>query len=136
GFIGLAAYGSFDVLIVLEAGNRAVQRGITRPAREALFTVLDREDTYKAKAFIDTFVYRGGDVLGAQVEGGLARLGLALGSLVGVVVPIALAWTVLGLWLGRAHARRAVPVATDPLPPSAAPVRRVRGTAAPSQDFP
>lgn len=105
GFIGLAIYGSFVVLILLEAANRAVQRGITRPAREALFTVVGREDKYKAKAFVDTFIYRAGDVVGAQTEGALGRLGLALGGLVSVVVPLALVWAALGLWLGRAQAR-------------------------------
>ena len=103
GFIGLAIFGSFAALILLEALNKAVQRGMTRPAREALFTVISREDKYKAKAFIDTFIYRSGDVVGAQVEGVLGRLGLALGGLVSVVVPLALAWAVLGIWLGRAH---------------------------------
>ncbi|MCD9033524.1 MFS transporter [Luteimonas sp. Y-2-2-4F] len=106
GFVGLAVYGSFVVLILLEATNRAVQRGITRPAREALFTVVGREDKYKAKAFVDTFVYRTGDVVGAQTEGALGRLGLAMGGLVGVVVPLALVWAALALWLGRAQARR------------------------------
>lgn len=107
GFIGLAVFGSFAALILLEALNKAVQRGLTRPAREALFTVISREDKYKAKAFIDTFVYRSGDVLGAQVEGALGRIGLALGGLVGVVVPLALAWAMLGIWLGRAQQKRA-----------------------------
>ncbi|MEL1265653.1 NTP/NDP exchange transporter [Pseudoxanthomonas putridarboris] len=102
GFIGLAIYGSFVVLVLLEAANRAVQRGITRPAREALFTVVSREEKYKAKAFVDTFIYRAGDVVGAQTEGALGRLGLAMGGLVSVVVPLALAWAALGLWLGRA----------------------------------
>ncbi len=106
GFLGLAIYGSFAVLILLEATNRAIQRGLTRPAREALFTVVGREDKYKAKAFIDTFVYRVGDVIGAQTEGLLGRLGLALGGLVSVVVPLALVWAALGLWLGRAQQRR------------------------------
>ena len=106
GFIGLAIHGSFAVLILLEAMNRAVQRGLTRPAREALFTVIGREDKYKAKAFIDTFVYRAGDVVGAQVEGVLGRIGLALGGLVTVVVPLALFWAMLGIWLGRAQQRR------------------------------
>lgn len=105
GFIGLAIYGSFVVLVLLEATNRAVQRGITRPAREALFTVASREDKYKAKAFIDTFVYRAGDVVGAQTEGALGRLGLAMGGLVSVVVPLALVWAALALWLGRAQNR-------------------------------
>ena len=107
GFIGLAIYGSFVVLILLEATNRAVQRGITRPAREALFTVASREDKYKAKAFIDTFIYRAGDVVGAQTEGLLGRLGLAMGGLVSVVLPLALVWAALALWLGRAQAREA-----------------------------
>lgn len=106
GFLGLAIYGSFVVLILLEATNRAIQRGLTRPAREALFTVVGREDKYKAKAFIDTFVYRVGDVVGAQTEGLLGRLGLALGGLVSVVVPLALVWAALGLWLGHAQQRR------------------------------
>ncbi|MES2859033.1 MAG: MFS transporter [Pseudomonadota bacterium] len=108
GFIGLAMYGSFAVLILLEATSKAVQRGLARPAREALFTVISREDKYKAKAFIDTFVYRAGDVLGAQVEGALGRIGLALGGLVGVVIPLALAWAMLGIWLGRAQHKRAM----------------------------
>ncbi|PZQ10842.1 MAG: MFS transporter [Rhodanobacter denitrificans] len=113
GFIGLAVYGSFVVLIGLEAVNRAVQRGIARPAREALFTVVSREEKYKAKAFIDTFVYRAGDVVGAQVEGVLGRLGLAVGGLAGVVVPMALLWAALGIWLGRAQWRRASGSAAD-----------------------
>ena len=114
GFIGLAIYGSFAVLILLEAANRAFQRGLTRPAREALFTVASREDKYKAKAFIDTFVYRAGDVVGAQTEGLLGRLGLALGGLASVVLPLAVVWAVLGLWLGREQNRRAN---APPLPP-------------------
>lgn len=118
GFVGLAIYGSFAVLILLEAMNRAVQRGLTRPAREALFTVIGREDKYKAKAFIDTFVYRAGDVVGAQVEGVLGRIGLALGGLVTVVVPLALFWAMLGIWLGRVQQRRAGGV-TDGTPGSA-----------------
>ena len=36
------------------AGNFAV----ARPTREVLFTVIAREDKYKAKSFIDTVVYR------------------------------------------------------------------------------
>ena len=113
GFIGLAIFGSFAALILLEAVNRAVQRGMTRPAREALFTVIGREDKYKAKAFIDTFIYRSGDVVGAQIEGVLGRLGMALGGLVGVVVPLALAWAALGIWLGRAQHRRAAEKETE-----------------------
>lgn len=101
GFIGLAMVGSLAALIALEASFRAVQRAIMRPARETLYTVASREDKYKAKAFIDTFVYRGGDVVGAQVEGLLGRLGMGLAAVASVAVPLALMWAVLGLWLGR-----------------------------------
>ena len=107
GFMGLALMTSFVVLVLFEATFRAVQRAIMRPARETLFTVVSREDKYKSKAFIDTFVYRGGDVVGAQTEGLLGGLGLGLMGLAMTVVPLAAVWTGLGVWLGRAQERMA-----------------------------
>ncbi|MDH5222392.1 MAG: MFS transporter [Betaproteobacteria bacterium] len=107
GFLGLAIAGSLAALVALEATFRAVQRGIMRPSRETLFTVVPRAERYKAKAFIDTFVYRAGDVVGAQTEGLLGRLGMGLAALASVAVPLAAAWLALGLWLGRAQSRRA-----------------------------
>jgi len=107
GFVGLAILGSLAALIGFEAAFRAVQRGVMRPARETLFTVVPRADRYKAKAFIDTFVYRTGDLVGAQTEGLLGRLGMGLGALASVALPLAAAWMVLGLWLGRAQRARA-----------------------------
>ena len=106
GFVGLAIAGSLAALVAFEATFRAVQRGIMRPARETLFTIVPPADRYKAKAFIDTFVYRAGDVVGAQTEGLLARLGMGLAALAAFAVPLAMAWMVLGLWLGRAQGRR------------------------------
>jgi ATP:ADP antiporter, AAA family len=106
GFLGLAIVGSFAVLIAFEASFRAVQRALTRPARETLFTVVSREDKYKSKAFIDTFIYRGGDVIGAQVDGLLVRLGFGLAGLASVAIPLAFVWAALGLWLGRAQNRK------------------------------
>ena len=105
GFIGLAMAASFAVLILFEASFRAVQRAITRPARETLFTVVTREEKYKSKAFTDTFVYRGGDVVGAWTEGGLRALGLGLVGLASVAIPLAVVWAGLGLWLGRQQTR-------------------------------
>jgi ATP:ADP antiporter, AAA family len=100
GFIGLAVVGSLGALIAFEASFRAVQRGIMRPARETLFTTLPRVERYKAKAFIDTFVYRGGDAVGSQTEGLLGRLGTGLAGLAWFAVPLAIIWMSLGLWLG------------------------------------
>jgi AAA family ATP:ADP antiporter len=107
GFIGLAIVGSIAALIAFEATFRAVQRGIMRPSRETLFTVVPRTDRYKSKAFIDTFVYRVGDVAGAQTEGLLKQLGMGLVALGSVAVPLAAAWMALGVWLGYAQRRRA-----------------------------
>jgi AAA family ATP:ADP antiporter len=107
GMIGLAIVGSLVALIVFEATFRAVQRAIMRPARETLFTVVNREDKYKAKAFIDTFVYRGGDVAGAWTEGLLGRFGMGLAALASVTVPLAIVWAGLGLWLGRKQLEQA-----------------------------
>lgn len=105
GFVGLAIAASFAVLVLFEASFRAVQRAITRPARETLFTVVTREEKYKSKAFTDTFVYRGGDVVGAWTEGGLRALGLGLVGLASVAIPLAVVWAGLGLWLGRRQTR-------------------------------
>ncbi|MCZ7561418.1 MAG: MFS transporter [Burkholderiaceae bacterium] len=107
GFLGLAIAGSLAALIAFEATFRAVQRGIMRPARETLFTTVSRADRYKAKAFIDTFVYRTGDVVGAQTEGLLGRLGMGLAALASLAVPLAVVWLALGAWLGVAQRSRA-----------------------------
>ena len=107
GYVGLALVGSLVALVVFDAIFRATQRAIMRPARETLFTVVPREDKYKSKAFIDTFVYRGGDALGAQTEGLLGKVGMGLGALAGVAVPLAVVWAALGFWLGRAQQRLA-----------------------------
>lgn len=107
GFVGLAVVGSLAALVLFEACFRAIQRAVMRPARETLFTVVGREEKYKAKAFIDTFVYRVGDVVGAQAEGWLGRLGIGLAALTALALPLALLWAGLGVWLGRQQQRLA-----------------------------
>ncbi|MET4578661.1 NTP/NDP exchange transporter [Ottowia thiooxydans] len=126
GFIGLAMVGTLAMLISFDAAFKAIQRAITRPARETLYTVTSREDKYKSKAFIDTFGYRSGDVAGAQVEGALGRLGMGLAALTSVAVPLALVWAALGYWLGRKQqdiARQTAPVdAADASPRDRSPI--------------
>ena len=107
GMLGLAVVGTLAALVSFEAVFRAVQRAMMRPARETLFTVVSREEKYKAKAFIDTFVYRGGDVAGAWTEGLLGRVGTGLAALVSLTIPLAILWGVLGIWLGRTQRRQA-----------------------------
>jgi AAA family ATP:ADP antiporter len=66
-----------------------------------LFTVVPREDKYKAKSFIDTVVYRLGDQVGAWSYAGLGMLGLGMTGIAIVAVPVSLLWLLNGLWLGR-----------------------------------
>jgi ATP:ADP antiporter, AAA family len=117
GFLGLAVVASLGTLALFQAAFNAVQRAAMRPARETLFTVVSRADKYKSKAFIDTFVYRGGDVLGAQLEGALGRIGTGLAALISVAVPLAVAWAALGVWLGRRQERHVEHRSNQNLPP-------------------
>ncbi len=103
GFLGLAVVGSLGALIALDSAFRAVQRGVMRPARETLFTIVSREDKYKSKAFIDTAVYRGGDSVTAWLDGVIIRMGMGLAGLASVAVPVAVVGVGLGWWLGRAQ---------------------------------
>ncbi|MHC4448235.1 MAG: NTP/NDP exchange transporter, partial [Planctomycetota bacterium] len=65
------------VLITFEAVRRATNFAVSRPAREVLYIVVSREDKYKSKNLIDTFVYRFGDQVGVWAQAGLASLGAA-----------------------------------------------------------
>ena len=100
---GFAAMGFAPVLPVLAAfqiARRASTFAFMRPAREVLFTVLRREDKYKAKSFIDTFGYRCGDQFGVSYSG-LKALGLSLSAISYIAVPVVAGWCALGIWLGR-----------------------------------
>src|SRR5689334_3060824 len=102
-FFGFAAIAFAPVLPVLAAFQivrRASTFAFMRPAREVLFTVLRREDKYKAKSFIDTFGYRCGDQFGVSYSG-LKAIGFGLSAISYIAMPIVAGWCVLGVWLGR-----------------------------------
>ncbi len=101
GFLGLSMAPVLPVLVVFQVLRRASNYALSRPARETLFTIVSRDQKYKAKSFIDTFVYRGGDMLGASAFGPLGSLGLGLSGIALVAVPPAMLWGVIGIFLGR-----------------------------------
>jgi len=107
GFAILVAVPTLFVYTLVGAVVKAAQVGVTRPARETLFTVLEREQKYKAKSFIDTFCYRAGDATGARFELRLAALGPGLLPLALTVVPLTVVWVVLSVFLGRSQSRLA-----------------------------
>jgi AAA family ATP:ADP antiporter len=105
GFTALAMVSTAGVLVAFQVLRRAAQYGITGPAREMLFTVLPREDKYKAKNVIDTIVSRGGDALSGWAFAGLSALGLGMTGVSLVALPLAALWIALALYLGRREER-------------------------------
>jgi AAA family ATP:ADP antiporter len=107
GFGALAITPTIAVLVSYQVLRRAGNFAFARPAREVLFTVVPREDKYKAKSFIDTAIYRAGDQIGAWSYAGLGFLGLAMTGISVVAIPISIAWLCNGFWLGRKQERLA-----------------------------
>jgi AAA family ATP:ADP antiporter len=105
----LAAAPTLVVNAAVQVATKGLNYSLARPAREALFTVLGREEKYKAKNFIDTFVYRGGDAIAAKGFDVLTRFVSGSTALAAMAVPIALLWATTGVILGRAHGRREEP---------------------------
>jgi AAA family ATP:ADP antiporter len=101
GFGALALTPTLAVLVVYQVLRRAGNFAFARPSREVLFTVVPREDKYKAKSFIDTVIYRAGDQAGAWSYAGLGFVGLGMTAIAIVAVPLSAAWLLNGLWLGR-----------------------------------
>jgi ATP:ADP antiporter, AAA family len=106
GYALFAAAPRFLVLVVVYAVRRVGDYALTRPCRDALFTVVSREEKYKAKSLIDTFVYRGGDALSGSLYRELTHgLGAGPAAVGWLGAAISALWTVLALALGRAQER-------------------------------
>jgi AAA family ATP:ADP antiporter len=101
GFFTLGLAPTMAIIVIFQVLRRAGNFAVARPAREVLFTVVPREDKYKAKSFIDTVIYRVGDQIGAWLYGLLSFLGLGMAGIAFVAVPISVAWLLNGFWLGR-----------------------------------
>jgi len=101
GFGVLALLPSIAALVTFQVLRRSSDYAIARPTREVLYTVLPREDRYKAKSFIDTVVYRAGDQVGAWSFALLSGLGLSANETGFAAVILSVIWLANGLWLGR-----------------------------------
>ncbi|HEX5789390.1 MAG TPA: MFS transporter [Woeseiaceae bacterium] len=105
GFALLAVHPTLLFVAVLQALRRAVGFGFSKPANDMLYSVVTPEEKYKAKNFIDTAVYRAGDLVGTwtiRAVWGLGMTGIAL-----ALLPFAILWVLIALWLGREYRRRA-----------------------------
>jgi AAA family ATP:ADP antiporter len=109
GFAALALAPTLAVVVTLQVAQRWMNFAIANPARQVFFTVLGREEKYKAKNLIDVVVYRGSDALYGWVYDSLQALGLKLGAIALVALPVAAGWLILSAVLGRSQERRAMP---------------------------
>ena len=102
GLIIVAISPFLGAVVALQVIRRAGNYAVTRPAREVLFTRVDREARFKAKPVIDIVAYRGGDMLMAWLFTGLTQgLGLGLAAVAAVGAGIAALWSIVGIYLGR-----------------------------------
>jgi AAA family ATP:ADP antiporter len=107
GFAVLAAAPVLAVVITFQALQRTANFAISNPAREVLFTVLARDEKYKAKNVIDVVAVRGADAVGGWLVTGLRALGMEARTLAVSAIALAVAGVVLSVMLGRAQVRRA-----------------------------
>ncbi|HLL27895.1 MAG TPA: MFS transporter [Xanthobacteraceae bacterium] len=101
GFATLAFVPALAALVAFQVLRRSGDYAIARPTREVLYTVVPREDRYKAKSFIDTVVYRAGDQIGAWSFTLLSAVGLSAAEVAAVAMALSILWLINGLWLGR-----------------------------------
>jgi AAA family ATP:ADP antiporter len=106
GFSVLAASPTLAVVATLQVAQRAMNFALANPARHVFFTVMSREEKYKAKNLIDVVIYRGSDALYGWVFDSMQALGLKLGAIALCALPVAIGWLVLSLGLGRTQERR------------------------------
>jgi AAA family ATP:ADP antiporter len=101
GFLWIALAPVFGVLAVVMVVRRVGEYALVRPGREMLYTVVTPEDQYKAKNFIDTVVYRGGDAIGGWVKRALDVLAEVPAVAMAIGAVLALIWAAVGARLGR-----------------------------------
>jgi AAA family ATP:ADP antiporter len=106
GFAVLAVMPTLIVVVTVQVVQRWMNFAIANPARQLFFTVVSREEKYKAKNLVDVVVYRGSDALSGWIFDTMQALGLKLGAVALCSLPVVAGWFVLSMGLGRAQERR------------------------------
>jgi ATP:ADP antiporter, AAA family len=104
--LGEVATANLGLLAVALVAQRVARHALAKPARETLFTLVSRDERFKSKNFMDTAVYRGGDVLWARVFESLMGAGHALANVLAMALPALALWGVGAVALGRSAKRR------------------------------
>ena len=107
GFAMLAVNPTLAAVAILTIARRGLGFGFGKPTTDMLYSVVTPEEKYKTKNFIDTAIYRSGDVVGTWSIRGLTSLGMGISAISWVMVPFTALWAIIALWLGRDYRRRA-----------------------------
>lgn len=105
GFLGIALWPSLALYVVFSVLRRVGEYALSKPAREVLFTVVSREEKYKAKNFIDTAISRGGDASTAWLVTALKTLGATATHIAWALLPLMLVWAWVATVLARQKER-------------------------------
>ncbi len=105
-FFALSAFPVLMMILGLQVVRRAGNYAMTRPGREMLWTVVDRDRKYKAKSVIDGPVYRGADLVNIWIENGLRSAGFGLAQIALVGAGVAALWTGTAIYLGKTAEKR------------------------------
>lgn len=107
GLVALTISPTLAVVVTVLAVERAIGFAFSNPAVKVLYTVVGREEKYKAQSFVDTVVFRGGDAASGWMIGGLKALGVGSTGIAAIVAPLGLVWLALSLWLGKRQSEMA-----------------------------
>jgi len=106
GFVILAIEPTLLVIAIFTATRRGVGFSFAKPSTDMLYSVVTPEEKYKTKNFIDTSVYRAGDVISSWSLKPILGLGIPMVS--AIMLPFALVWATIAFWLGRDYRRQAI----------------------------
>jgi AAA family ATP:ADP antiporter len=95
-----------SVLFVARVVESSLDYSLSNTTRQALWLVTSRDDKYKAKQVIDTFVVRAGDAISAGVVWVGSHAKLPAQGFLAINVALSLTWLVIAWQLGRNYSSR------------------------------
>jgi len=117
GFLALALAPMFAVFVVVMVVRRVGEYALVRPGREMLYAVVPPEQKYKAKNFIDTVVYRGGDAVSGWIKRAIDVVSDSPAAAMIFGAVLAACWGLFGFFLGRRERALEARQSTGPVAP-------------------
>jgi ATP:ADP antiporter, AAA family len=101
GLVCFSIYSSYLLIVVLLSFSKVASYSVIRPMRELLSYQLQSKNKKSNKFFLDTIVYRGGDVLAGFLFVLLLNKGFSVGELSLIAAGICLMWVLIVLKLNQ-----------------------------------